>query len=294
MQRTRWTTCSSFLLSIVLSMPALAACSTDDAANEESGIQLVPKVADQDTVAASHTTWQETGIAVWGVSEEPDGARFTGYDAHGRALVRIARRNAVTSPTSHTLSMEMTGTLAEARLELQGTLVPGAEGQEGEIQVEVTTNTFADSPRAREILERFEDDLDAPTSSPSLVGGGSLTTQGVISRQCISLIKECGKTLVKLGKPLLPCKNLISRTRLVFTCGVIGGAVGAALSGPFAVGGGAIGAGLGASLCASRQYGGMVDDTRKCIQGIEDIYNTWDDKTKATGAACGKVKSCAD
>jgi hypothetical protein len=169
----------------------------------------------------------------------------------------------------------MKGSLARGKLRMESSVAAGKEAGTVDITVEVTENTLAESPRVEALADRMEADFGADVTTDA---AASLVepAAGLLSGRCVGLLKECGKVLVKHGIKILPCVSLLRNVKLIVTC------AGATAVMPI-IGG----------ICLAVSTTMAVRNAQKCVQGVKETYEKWDEKMKETGKACGDLRSCS-
>jgi hypothetical protein len=149
--------------------------------------------------------------------------------------------------------------------------------------MKLATDTFADSPRAKTILELLQKDLDGSSQGSSLLNPQATAplTEGqqLVQQPCSQLLRECGLNVVAVARPLLSCAGLGYNLVMIGRCALLG-----AVAGPW----GALAAG---ATCGIQRAPQLTVGALNCVNGAEQLYNNGRQMLDNTTSSCSQAGS---
>lgn len=267
-------------------MISMSACSSE---GEHDGI---PDVAEPVSVAASDDTKRELGVVVWGAqSAQGNDFRIAGYGADGRVALVVEQKTVISGDSENAFVTTLSSANVQARMRLEGRMTPVDASGQFEIKLEMAENTFQASPVATNALVQLQKDLEAAASgaatTTSLVSAKGIAPmasssggQQLVEQRCTPLLRSCAGSLVRAGKPLVPCAMALVQAGGILLCGV---------AGFFA--GGPVGALQAGAVCGIRGQGSVIRNGMECAERASDIYNNMGNRLNDVGSTCSSAAS---
>jgi len=281
---------SSFFL-----LAALSGCGGSEG-EESTTVYPAPKEAT--VFAALSETKAELGIAKWGFETDEAGDLMTyrGYGADNRVVAEVVQTFDRSNHDRWFFTLTAKGSTGAAVERIEYFTRPAANGQDTEVMMVVTENSFDAASGPGQVLARFKADAGkrdpgaaGTGGSGSLVGKVHPMENGQLVDRCKELTDRCGIALIDQRIAAAAASGdcgLLKRVGVPLVSAVVGGLVGAGLG----VWAGGVGAVPGAAIGGAAGYvGGAAGAEVQCAASRRDATSATSDRDQCRreqAAAC--------